>query len=108
VETPAEWQPTFEGLTLPSGPTTPLEVAARATLAAMDAEGLLKGRHAVTAQLVLDLARVIGDGVRLGKTAAVALAARQLLDAVASLPSGDDKPDDAFDRLLKELEEAQG
>lgn len=103
---PDQWQPTFEGLTLPAGQITPLEAAARATLAALDDDGLLEPRHALTAQLILDLSASIGAGVRTGKTAAVALAAKQLLDAIASLPEPAEQTDGAFDELLRRLSEA--
>ena len=103
---PRPWQPTFDGLTLPTGTTTPLEVAAQATLAALDADGLLEPRHALTSQLVLDLSSSIGAGVRTGKTAAVALAARQLLDALASLPAPMAADDPSLAELFEKLDAA--
>lgn len=100
------WQPTFDGLTLVSHGMTPMEEAARASLADLDKAKLLHGRHALTCQLILELARVIGAGVVSGKTAAVALAAKQLLEAIDSLPKVDESVDDGFDELMRKLADA--
>lgn len=100
------WQPTFEGMTIEEHGITPMETSARASLAALDAAGLLSARHALTCQLILELARVIGAGVRTGKTAAVAMAAKQLLEAIDSLPKPDETPVDGFDAFLKQIAEA--
>lgn len=101
------WQPTLPGLSLPSSGVTDLERAALASMEALDADGVLEPRHALTVQLVLELSRVIGAGVRTGKTAAVAMAAKQLLEAIESLPTpapdpGDKDPWAELERRLAE------
>lgn len=85
------WQPTLPGLTLgttAAGGASPLSVAARATIAALDEAGLLEARHTLSVQLVLTLAESIDANLRRdGKvTVAISQAARQLQDAVAALP----------------------
>jgi hypothetical protein len=85
------WQPTLPGLTLPGTDTvggSPLSNAARATIEALDAAGLLEPRHTLGVQLVLTLAGSIDANLRRdGKvTVAISQAARQLQDALAALP----------------------
>jgi len=85
------WQPTLPGLTWDQGAdstSSPLSVAARATIEALDGAGLLEARHTLGVQLVLTLATSIDANLRRdGKvTVAISQAARQLQDALAALP----------------------
>lgn len=82
--------PTLPGLELPaarSGPVTQLESEARAHIDALRAAGRLNEGHRLLVALVLDLARTVGIGAVTGKAAGVAMASRQLLDAMAQLPA---------------------
>jgi len=67
---------------------SPLSVAARATVEALDGAGLLEPRHALAVQLVLTLAESIDSNLAGGGrvTVAVAQAVRLLQDALAALP----------------------
>lgn len=93
--------------TQPAGGTTPLETAARRSLAALQASGLLEDRHAVTMQLVLDLARAVGRSAAKGQAAAAAMAAAQLREAWALLPQPDGGTSgDEWDELARDLRAA--
>lgn len=97
--------PTLPGLE-PPRPTSPaLEVAARRTLAALQADGHLDERHALTMQLVVDLAVVVDASARSGKASAAAMAAAQLLACqealMPALEGGEEN--DPFDELAAEL-----
>lgn len=83
------YQPTFPDLDdAPAiGSPSELEEAARASIRALDAAGLLKPRHALTVHLILSLARSLGAEMQRGKiTVAMSQATKQLLDAWATLP----------------------
>lgn len=97
-------QPTLPGLAQPAPSASQLELAAHRQLQALSERGLLTDAHAITAQLVRDLAAVIGQSCRTGKAAAAALASKQLLDALALLPPLPVEGD-PFDQLLRSLEE---
>lgn len=87
--------------------TTDLEAAARRSLQALDAAGVLGPQHAMTMQLILDLARAVGLASR-SHASAAAMAAAQLREAWATLPQLADATDDGdeWDRLARELREA--
>src|SRR5690625_109799 len=85
-----------------------LELAARATLADLDARGLLTARDTLTCQLILDLAAVVGSAVRKGQAAAAGMAAKQLLDAIETLPAEPPQDGDAFTALMQQLAQADG
>lgn len=82
------WQPSLPGLTLPgdAAPTSGLVAAATTTLRVLDDKGLLRPEDALTVQLVLDLAAAVAAGVQSKRASAVALAARELREAMALLP----------------------
>lgn len=87
TETDRAWQPTLPGLTLPgSGQSVPLEDAALATIAALDRAGALQDTDALTIQLVLELSRAVGAGVRNGRASAAAMAAKELRELIGMLP----------------------
>lgn len=92
---PSDYAAADSGLPLPGladqagGQVTELETAVRRSLAALDAAGLLHETHAMAMQLVLDLARAVGLGTRSGRASAAALAAAQLREAWALLPTLD-------------------
>lgn len=100
------WQPTFTDLDVPQPATTEIEKAARLTLHTLHEQGLLHPEHALICQLILDLSRVIGRGVAAGRAAAVALAAKQLVEAVDSLPKPEVGTSTAWDELVQELASA--
>lgn len=86
---------------------SPLEQAARRTLAALQGDGLLTERHALTCQLILDLAQAIDAGRRSGRASAVAMAAAQLREAFLSLPEPEEGPEsDGWEALARELHDA--
>lgn len=93
-------QPPLPGMADLAPAETPLEVAARLQIEDLRSRGLLDQSHAITVQLVLDLARVVGLSAAKGKAAGAALAARQLQDAVAALPSA---RADSFEQLSSKL-----
>lgn len=90
-DTSRSWQPSFPGVVPQADQreqhASALVDAAYATLRALDDEHLLTPAHAVTCQLVLELARAVTAGVRSGRASAVALAARELREAIATLPT---------------------
>ena len=101
------WQPTLPGLTPPTPETGALTDAAIATVAALESDGLLEPRHALTVQLVLGLAQNIDRAMSAGKvTVALAQSTKQLLDALAALPAPDTTPDDAWDEMARAFAEA--
>lgn len=90
------------------GGLTPLEVAARRSLAALDAAGVLTEAHALPMALVLDLSRAVAVGTRTGKASAAAMAAAQLREAFAMLPDlpAGTAEDDPWTLLVAELRKA--
>ncbi|NTW39354.1 MAG: hypothetical protein HGA44_05600 [Cellulomonadaceae bacterium] len=97
-------QPTFPGLEIEvqTGMRAPsaLELAAVATLTELRSQGLLRREHSLTVQLVLELSRAVGQGVMHGRASAVAMAAKQLTEAMALLPiPADDAPGESTDWL---------
>lgn len=97
------WQPTLDGLTLPAqAQASGLELAAITTLRRLDELGMLDDADALTAQLILELARAVGAGVRNGRASAVAMAAKELREAFASLPAVP-RQSDGFDALVAAL-----
>lgn len=94
-------QPFLPGMApLDAGPS-PLEQAARLQIKHMRDRNLLTHEHAIAVQLVLDLARAIGVSATRGRASAMALAARELREALLLLPAGDT---DEFAELMKQLE----
>lgn len=101
------WQPTLDGLTLPTMTPSGMDGAAMTTLRRLDDLGLLDDRHTLTCQLILELAHVIGAGSRNARASAVAMAAKELREALATLPQPVDTPAggtdwDAFAQSLKD------
>lgn len=99
--------PGLDEVTPAAGGPTALEASARRSLAALERQGLLDERHALTMQLVLDLARAVGRAAAKGQAAAAALAAAQLREAFGLLPQpdGGDQGDE-WDQLARDLREA--
>ena len=105
------WQPSIEGLSLTDlsgrpGKASDVATAARATVAALDAQGLLRDQHALNAQLVLALADAVGNGLSFGGKVSVATAqlTKQLLDAMDKLPQAADTSNplgDAFEKFAQ-------
>ena len=85
----------------------PIELAARRTLAALEAVDLVDERHALPMQLILDLATVVGKACRKGQAAAAAMATAQILAALATLmPEVEGGDGDAYDQLAADLRSA--
>lgn len=102
-----EFAPTIPGLVLPEPGTSAIEASAIATIQRLDQDGLLEPRHALTCQLILELARAVGNGLTWGKVSvATATLARQLMDAIALLPVPAEQTDDAWTQLEVQLAEA--
>lgn len=110
---PSDYAAADSGLPLPGledqvgGRVTELETAVRRSLKALDDAGLLQETHAMPMQLVLDLARAVGLGTRSGRASAAALAAAQLREAWAMLPTLDlgSGVADEWEKLAKQLRE---
>jgi len=97
------------GLEPPTPTDPPLVVAARRTIAAVEASGLLRERDALTCALILDLADAVAKGTRGGRASATAMAAAQLLQAIDRLPTppeGGGDGDDPYSLLAKDLRDA--
>lgn len=75
-------------------PVTAMEREAIAHIQALADAGRLRTGDRLLVALVLDLSRTIGMGAATGKAAGVAMAARQLLDAMERLPTFTDPEDD--------------
>lgn len=95
-------QPFLPGMApLDPGPS-PLEQAARIQIKNLADRNLLNDDHAIAVQLVLDLARAIGVSATRGRASAMALAAKELREALALLPAD---TDDEFSALMAALTE---
>lgn len=95
-------QPFLPGMApLETGPTA-LEQAARLQIQQLRDRNLLTADHAIAVQLVLDLSRAIGVSATRGRASAMALASKELREALALLPAGGT---DEFDELMKQLQE---
>lgn len=99
-------QPTLPGMEPLSPHATPLETAAHAQLAYLEAEGLLGPHHALTVALVRQAAQVCGAAAMAGRGSAFALAAKELREAMALLPEAAG-PADPFEALVDEMREAE-
>lgn len=64
---------------------SPMVAAARTTLEQLHRDGLISVRNAVMVQLVLSLAEAIDGGRRNGRASAVAMAAKELREAILIL-----------------------
>lgn len=96
------------GIVIPTMGDSHIEKSAQATLAALDQAGVLQPRHALTCQLVLELARAVGTGLTFGKvTIATATLAKQLMEAIDTLPTEAlDQDGDDWDQLAADLRAA--
>lgn len=98
------YQPTFPGLgSQSSGLVSGLEAAALTTIEALDRQHLLGPEHTLTVQLVVELARAVAAGVRSGRASAVALAAKELREALATLPEPVVKANDEWLAFVSSL-----
>lgn len=91
-----------------AGGVTALELAARRSLEALAAAGVLTEAHALPMALVMDLARAVAIGTRTGHASAAAMAAAQLREAWLMLPELPDAPPegDPWAELVAELRAA--
>lgn len=100
--------PVIPGLEPPKPAESDLVKAARRTIAAVDAAGLLTERDALTCALILDLSAAVAAGKSAGRASAAAMAAAQLLAAIDRLPTPPEggEEDDPYTRLARELRDA--
>lgn len=96
---------------LDGGPASPgaLTTACRATLAALARDGLLEDRHTATAALLLALAESIDQLTRYGGTrkgTPLALLAREMREALSTLPEPTGRVDEAWSILEQDLRRA--
>jgi len=95
------------GLELRESPTGEVEQAARRTIAALDADGLLEDRHAAVCQALVSVARAYDRAMTSAKAKeyAVANLHAQLLATLEALPtpaaSDDDDPWTQFQRQVE-------
>lgn len=100
---PADPQPMLAGLEPPTHPMTEIEKVARSAIDKLRAEGRLLDHHELAAQAVIDLARGVGEGARSGKSAGMAMAAKELREFMLLLPQ---TINDEFGALQEELRQA--
>jgi len=101
--------PMLPGLEEPTRTEPSIVTAARRTIAAVEAAGLLTERDALTCALILDLAEAVASGKRGGRASAAAMAAAQLLAAMDRLPKppeGGGADADPYARLAQDLRDA--
>lgn len=104
---PPEWAPQLPGLAIPGWGRSHIERAAQATLANLEAQGLLEPRHALACQVVLELARAVGNGLAAPKvTVATATLSKHLLEAMEALPQPEAPVSDAWADFERQLAEA--
>lgn len=107
------YQPSLDGIDPKpaSGPgkVGDLGAAAIRTVEALEAEGLLRPRHALLVQMIRTLAQSIDKNLeRDGKvTVAISQATKQLLDALAALPEPAVKPAQGFEEMFGEWQAAR-
>ncbi|HEY4267097.1 MAG TPA: hypothetical protein VGM94_02785 [Galbitalea sp.] len=99
---PAPMLPGFEDL---QPGETRMELAARRQIAKLREDGRLTDEHIIVEQMILDLSRAVGISAQKGRAAGVALAARELREAIALLPK---TMSDEFADLQAELARANG
>jgi hypothetical protein len=97
-------QPELTGLERLQPGATPMEKAAASQLDHLRGAGLLGPHTAMLEQLILDLARVIGLAAVKGRSAGMAMAARELREAIEQLPKG--QVDSEWERIAREIAEA--
>lgn len=99
-----EEQQALPGLEEPTRPEAEIVAAARRSLRALEAVGLLDERHAVLCQQMIELAKVIDAGRRSGRASAVAMAAAQLLATYqAIVPESEGGDNDEWSELVAEF-----
>lgn len=101
--------PMLPGLEEPTRLEPAIVTAARRTIAAVEASGLLTERDALTCALVLDLAEAVASGKTGGRASAAAMAAAQLLAAMDRLPKppeGGGDGGDPYANLAEQLRQA--
>lgn len=93
-------QPFLPGMSDVAPALTGMERAARVMLGRLDAQNLLDDGHALTVQLILDLSAVIGRAALKGQAAGMALASRELREAIALLPTAGN---DAWEQMMRDM-----
>lgn len=92
------------GIAPAEAPIGDVERAARETIDAIDAQGLLSARDSLLRQTLLSLARQMDQSMRSGaKGYAVALIAGQIRETIEALPESTDDGEDAWSQLERKL-----
>lgn len=94
-------QTALPGLSIPEPEKTAMEKAAQTYIDSLRESQLLQPHHVLTEQLILELARAIGLSAVKGRAAGMALASKQLMEAMESLPQP--VGNDDFALFLEEL-----
>lgn len=93
-------------------PVSSLEKAVRATLVALQADGLIEDRHAARVALAIELAQIVTLKRSTGRVSTVANDARVLMELLDKLLPADSGIDDALRAVMKEwsavIERADG
>lgn len=97
-------QPELPGLEHVQPGQTPMEKAAARQLDQLREAGMLGEHTAILEQLIMDLARVIGMAAVKGRSAGMALAARELREAIDQLPKA--QVDSEWEAIAKQIAEA--
>lgn len=93
--------PALPGLEQAGTPSNLMAQAAAQLIETLRSQQLIEAHHVLTVQLVLDLSTVIGKAAAKGQAAAMALAAKELREAMSLLP----QPADAGDALAEFMEQ---
>lgn len=89
-------------------PDAGLEAAARATIEALQADGVLTPRHALAAQLLVSISRSAGQGLQAGRTSiATTNLLRLAMDLLDKLPTTETEVSDEADKFLRLLLDAE-
>lgn len=100
----AENAPTLPGMNSAGQSPNTMALAAAEYIESLRAQNLIQPHHVLTVQLVLGLAEVIGKAAAKGQAAAMSLAAKQLMEAMDTLPQPV-AAGDAFQQFLDSLKD---
>ena len=100
----SETAPTLPGMDGAGTSPNMMQRAAAEYIQALRDRDLIKGHHVLTVQLVLDLAAAVGKASAKGQAAAMAMASKELREAMELLPVPVSN-DDPFTAFLNELKE---
>lgn len=100
--------PALPGIDPPAAPQSDLEKAVDRTLRELYTSGLITERHAGIAELCRVMARTVSIGVQSRRSSGAALAAKELREALAMLPTPPEGTGavDEWEALARKLHEA--